>query len=41
MNLGTKIKIAKMAVKVGIMFGPFSTLKTIHKVYEIGKMLRK
>lgn len=41
MKLGTKIKIAKTALKAGIMFGPFGTLKTIHKIYELSKFLRK
>lgn len=41
MKTSTKIKIAKTVVEAGIMFGPFATLKTIHKLYTIAKIARR
>ena len=41
MKLGTKIKIVKTVAKAGIMFGPFGTVKKLHAVYEISKLIRK
>lgn len=41
MKLGTKIKIAKTALKAGIMFGPFGTVKTLYGIYSAVKTLRK